>query len=579
MTSGARSAPGAFWLGLLAATAGAAHVVAATRTGDLVASVGEARLAAGALAARGIEFGGDALPLTDRFAAGQLAMVQVLLPIADVPVVDAARWAELAFGLVTALLLWPLLRRLGVGPGSAALAVAVAGVLPPAVALHTGVTAAGPAAMWLVIAAVLAAQRRPLVVPAAVAAGLAAVTSPLAAAVLLAIAAHLVLDGTLRQPARPVPRAPRRGPRCARPRRLGPRARRRAAGRRGWTVVGTAVAAAGTAIALTVLGAVWLWVRWLRPVVTGGVLLLAVLLVPGPARSAAAVLVLPLLAVVAGVVADQLAPSLSLPSPRWPVPVVPSVLVLAVAVALVASALVVPAPQPQPSLTAWASAELAPGAVVRADPLDRAELAVRGFPPEQLHAVEGMARPGELVVVTERPDDGAASSTPGRCAGAVVAVARQGTGGAPTALCPADAGAGPPPAGEAARRARFGTALAGNPRLRLAPEVAAIMRSGQVDARLLLVLGALTRSFPLAVTEFPATALEPPDAPRRRALITVDGAGPAGVDQLEPVRSWLRGQQPPFVPTVLRPTGTALLVGYPAPSPAGLLPDNLGRTN
>jgi hypothetical protein len=50
----------------------------------------------------------------------------------------------------------------------------------------------------------------------------------------------------------------------------------------------------------------------------------------------------------------------------------------------------------------------------------------------------------------------------------------------------------------------------------------------------------------------------------------IDGIPTASSDLL---RTWLTAQQPPFRPSSIRPEGSALLVGYPAPLVAGLLPD------
>ena len=162
-----------------------------------VATVGEARLAAATFAARGTELGDITLPSADRFAVRQFAVMETLLPTGGLPVVDAARCAALAFGFLSVVLLWPVLRALGAGPVPAAVAAGLVGVLPPVVVLHAGITAAAPATTWLVAAAALAASARRRVAPAAVAAGIAALTAPLAAAALLALAAHLAHDRVL----------------------------------------------------------------------------------------------------------------------------------------------------------------------------------------------------------------------------------------------------------------------------------------------------------------------------------------------------------------------------------------------
>ena len=137
-------------------------------------------------------------------------------------------------------------------------------------------------------------------------------------------------------------------------------------------------------------------------------------------------------------------------------------------------------------------------------------------------------------------------------------------------VCRTDGGA-EAVAAEGVRRTRLGAALADNPALRLSPAAAAALRAGQVDPRLMLVLAAMTTAHQVAVDDFPAVALDTPAVPRRQALLTViDGGAPASSELL---RTWLTAQQPPFAPAVIRPAGSALLVGYPAPPLSGLLPE------
>ena len=117
------------------------HLAVAVRGDRFVATAGEARLAAATFAARGAELGDIALPAPDRFAVRQFAVMETLLPTAGMPVVDAARCAALAFGFLSVVLLWPVLRALGAGPVPAAVAAGLIGVLPPVVTLHAGISA------------------------------------------------------------------------------------------------------------------------------------------------------------------------------------------------------------------------------------------------------------------------------------------------------------------------------------------------------------------------------------------------------------------------------------------------------
>ena len=231
-----------------------------------------------------------------------------------------------------------------------------------------------------------------------------------------------------------------------------------------------------------------------------------------------------------------------------------------------------PPPGGANALITWSTTQPAPGTVIRADDLDRAELLVAGFPAAQLRGPHDPPVPGELRLVADRPTGAAAR--PGAGAGcpaqAVVAGVARGTGGAPGAICRTDGGADAV-AAEGVRRIRLGTALADNPALQLSPAAATALRTGQVDPRLMLVLAAMTTAHRVGVGDFPAVELDSSAVPRRQALLTtIDGGPPASSELL---RTWLNAQQPPFRPSSIRPDGPALLVGYPAPPISGLLPE------
>ena len=534
-----------------------------------VATVGEARLAAAAFAARGTELGDIALPSADRFAVRQFAVVETLLPTGGLPVVDAARCAALAFGLLSVVLLWPVLRALGAGAVPAAVATGLVGVLPPVVFLHAGVTGAAPATAWLVIAAALAASARRRVAPAAVAAIPAALTAPLAGAVLLALAAHLahdrVLAGRLPSAAR-LPVALATGAAAV-------AVAAAAAGNGPLAGTGGPVVGLGLTLTVVVAGVVLSWLAWaqhpeLRPGLTPAVLLLAVALVPGAARSAALLLVLPFLALVFAMLAEPLVAAT--PERSTAVAAVPlTALALAAVVGLLA--VVNTPPAPPTGLAGWVSSEIGPNVAIRADPLDRAELSASGIAAERLLDLGQPARPGELMVVTDRPATGAPPAAPRCVALATLATVPRGAGGAPTTVCPA---APPEPAtavAEQAARARFGTALTRNPSLELQPEAAAALQAGLVDPRVVLVLADLASPRRLAVDDFPVEPLEPPYALRRHVLLSAVDGLPASGDPQPLVRTWFAAQQSPFVPNSIEARGEALLIGFPAPTPTGLI--------
>jgi hypothetical protein len=509
------------------------------------------------------------LPFPDLLAARQLAVVTAAVPTGATSVWDAARVACLVLGALTAVLLWAVLRRLGCGALPIALAVAVVGVTPPAVALHASVTGAAVGVPWLLVAALLGWRGRALGLAATVAAALAVLTAPLLGALLLALAAHWVVDstvsGTLR-PSRGVPVAVLLGAAAAAvglaSARTGPLAGEAA------PMIGTRPVLVGVACGLLAVGAGW-QVRWARPLVTPAVLLLAVLLVPGPGRAAAALAALTLVAVVAAAVGDDL----TVRGPRAQRVAWPLVAVAAAALAVVALPAGRPSAAPPPaSLLAWAGEQQVSGGMLHADPLDRAELVAAGFPPDRLRGLGGPVADVDVVLLADRPHTGIVADPPAHCAAGTLLATLPRWAGAPAEICGArPAGSTDDPV-ERARRVRIGTALAGNPGLALAPAAAELLRSGAVDPRVMIVLVALTGAHTLAVADFPAGALEPQGSPRRQVLVTtVDGASATG-DAASSLRGWLDGQHPPYRPDVARDDPAGLLVGYRDPAPPGLLP-------
>jgi hypothetical protein len=315
-------------------------------------------------------------------------------------------------------------------------------------------------------------------------------------------------------------------------------------------------------IAGIVLVAAGAWVRWVRPLLSPAVLLLVALLAPGPGRAVAALVVLPFLAVVLAAVAEEVA----VRAPRrvlWPVPV------LATGAALGATVVLLPVParatEPGPStLLDWMDEQMPPGTTLHADALDRAELIEAGFPAARLRA------PGAPVTGNDAVLLGIGSGRSAACATGELRATLPWRGGTRAELCGA---ADPVAADEAeqASRIRIGTALAGNHGLQLGPAAAELLAGGRVDPRLMIVLSVLASSHTLAVSDFPTAPYEPGDTLRRQVLLTsVDGSPVATGPTF--LRAWLDGQHAPFVPAVMRVEDGGLLVGYRAPTPAGLLP-------
>ena len=524
-----------------ALAAAAVHVLAALHLDAHAPTDGEARLAAGVYAAGGGAVGPVPLPLPDLLAARQLAAVTAPLP-GWWSVWETAQVGALVFALLTAVLLWPVLRRLGCGGGPTALGVTLVGVTPPAVALHSSATAAAVGVPWLLLAAVLAGRGWLRRGAAALAMLVAVVTAPLIGAAVLALAAHAVVDGTLSRT-------------WGRPRRV-------AAGLVvGAAAVALAVAASGdrppagvvapplphgaaAAVALTgiVLVASGWWVRWVRPLLSPTVLLLVALLAPGPGRAAAALAVLPFLAMVLAAVAEE-GVVRGRTRALWPVPVV------ATGATLVATVLLLPvpgrAPAPGPStVMGWMDEQMPPGTTLHADALDRAELIEAGFPAARLRELGAPVTSHDAVLLGARP--GAAPA--GTCSTGELRATLPWWGGAQAQLC----GAADPVASdetEQAGRIRIGTALAGNHGLQLGPSAADLLTTGRVDPRLMIVLSVLAGSHTLVISDFPTAPYEPDDVLRRQVLLTsVDGLPAAAGPRF--LRDWLNGQHAPFVPAV-----------------------------
>lgn len=203
-------------------------------------------------------------------------------------------------GAVTAVLLWPMGRRIGLPFPVAGLAVVLAGAVPPLVVLQASADSAAPAAFWLLVAALLAGRGPAAARGAYLACALAVLTSPVAAVALAAFVAHAARSG-----------------------QLGPRLR--PAGR--WVVVvaaatvavcggGTLVGLGGTLpdavpglVALAAVGGLLVLLtarsrRPLAPVGTGAAVLLVLALFPDT-RTAALLLVGPVLAMLGAGLADR----------------------------------------------------------------------------------------------------------------------------------------------------------------------------------------------------------------------------------------------------------------------------------
>ena len=160
-------------------------------------------------------------------------------------------------------------------------------------------------------------------------------------------------------------------------------------------------------------------------------------------------------------------------------------------------------------------------------------------------------------------------------AGALV-LARFGADG--TTLSVVDATPARPTAAELSRRQDIARAVLANPVAGATGRAADVLRTADVDARLLTLLAALVSRLDVHVADFPPAPGEPADGPPARWLL-IDRMGgeplTAGGPATEQLVAFLEAQRPPFAPDHVETTDEGVLVGFgyiPAPDavvPAG----------
>jgi hypothetical protein len=232
---------------------------------------------------------------------------------------------------------------------------------------------------------------------------------------------------------------------------------------------------------------------------------------------------------------------------------------------------------------AWMVRQVDPAAIIACDPQMCGVLQSNGIPAGRLLVLgAGIAGPlGSDVIVSTaavREEFGSRLTS----VYAPVALATFGSGSAQVAVrvVAADGSAAylrSLHADAAARRAA-GALLPRNPHLRVSPADRRELAAGQVDARLLSVIGALATPYHVDITGFGAPAAgASPGVPLRSADIWPAPAGPGGgAAALESVKRFLLAQEAPFRPAVvttvrLASGQTVLRIEFTAPSPLGLL--------
>lgn len=468
----------------------------------------------------------------------QLGVVQAVAGAAwDSSLLQSARGTGLLAGLGCAALLWPVLRRLGTSGNAAATAVIVAGLGPLALRLQPSIDPGAVAAFWIALAAAVGFRTRlaPAGVVAVVAAlAVAVVTTPVAAAGLVAAAAHALLGGRVWPWLGPAPRAALGGLSALAAVSVGAVAVLPSL--TGYAVPGGSGAPLLpllTVLGLTaaVLPRVWARRPELRAVAVLAVGWLACALVPGPARLTALLLAVPALAVLVGaLVGDTVADGRAADPPSR----LSVAAATAVTVALVSGVVTVlwPVAPPQPGsyapLARWLNRELAEGVPLSAAPLDRAELIAAGVPATRF---TGATVPAGAVTVVPAEAGCGPGGTP---------VVRMAAAAGTLSVCAADG------RGTVAVRGGAGAPLADNAAVRLAAPARELLAANQVDDRLVTVLAGAAATQPIEIADFPVVPGESATGLRRVAVLTgvvraVDVNGRPAASGLE---LYLNAQQP-----------------------------------
>ncbi|HEY7013540.1 MAG TPA: tetratricopeptide repeat protein [Streptosporangiaceae bacterium] len=252
---------------------------------------------------------------------------------------------------------------------------------------------------------------------------------------------------------------------------------------------------------------------------------------------------------------------------------------------------------------AWVAGQVSRSAIVACDPATCSELAGHGVPAGNLlvlGAAAGDPLGSDVVVATSsvRSEFGARLAS----VYAPVVLASFGSGGARIeirVMAPDGTGAYRAAlAADLAARRQAAAQLLGNPQISATPAARQQLSAGAVDSRLLITLATLASQGQVRVLSFGRPAPGASGAvPLRSAVITGPGApssaarggaaagsrvvasrtgGAGGAAYLASVLAFLHAQRPPYLATVITviriPGGQpAVRIGYPSPSPLGLL--------
>ena len=232
---------------------------------------------------------------------------------------------------------------------------------------------------------------------------------------------------------------------------------------------------------------------------------------------------------------------------------------------------------------AWVAGQASPDAIVACDPAMCAALQAHGVPAGRLLALTpARADPlgSDLVVATAavRGQFGA------RLAGvyAPVTLASFGSGAARIdvrVVAPDGAAAyWAALAADVRARAAAGAQLLHNRSIHVSAAARPALANGEVDPRLLVALAALAGLHPLDITGFgrPSPGASAGVPLRSAEIAGAAPPGPGAPVSLQGLMAILQAQRPPYLPSSLGivripAAGPVLRIGYPVPSPLGLL--------
>ena len=123
----------------------------------------------------------------------------------------------------------------------------------------------------------------------------------------------------------------------------------------------------------------------------------------------------------------------------------------------------------------------------------------------------------------------------------------------------------PPTAAELERRESLAAAVLANPVAGVTGRAADVLRTADVDARLLGLLAALVSRMDVHVADLPPAPGEPADGPPARRLLVDEAGGERltpGAPATEELVAFLEAQRPPFAPDTVEQTDEGLLVGF-----------------